>query len=140
MLKRSLDAVESKRLRNRYASYLLEQPSFCTWLLIAQEDAEVWPWFESFLKVTMKEKPSKQFDVACRKVMAKLIEFAKPALEKRWSTAVDLFEYRLFHFFVLGGGRANLPEGFAVGQDAEHLPGLVDPWTGARGFSNVLAH
>ena len=46
----------------------------------------------------MKTQPSKQFDVACRKIMGLLLDICKSALEKRRSTASDSFEYRLFHF------------------------------------------
>ena len=43
ILKRALSAVKLKKLRSGYASYLSKQASFCTWLLIVQEDARVWP-------------------------------------------------------------------------------------------------
>lgn len=98
MLKSVGRKVKAKKLRDGFASYLLEQPSFQKWILIAKEDSTLWPWFESFLDDILDGEFSRAFDHACRKIMDQLFEYAEKAMSNRRSTKTDSFEYSLFHY------------------------------------------
>lgn len=98
MLRRAINQIKKKSLRDGFASFLLEQQSFEQWMLVSKEDANVWKWFESILNDTLDPTTSKAFDQACRLIMDELVLFAKAAMENRSSTSSDSFEYKLFHF------------------------------------------
>ena len=89
MIKATVRSLKQKRLLRGYASYLCEQPRLRSWEILAKEDAVVWPWFESFFCVTMKQESARQFDHACRLIMRHLFLFAESALDNRKRNAED---------------------------------------------------
>lgn len=100
MIANVMKSLRSKTLRDGYASYLMEQVSFQMWILIAKEDSQLWPWFQSFLDDTLDPLNSRIFDEACRLIMDELLKFGESALLKRTSTSADSFEFKLFHFLL----------------------------------------
>ena len=77
MIQNVLDSLQSKKLRDGYASYIMEQAHFHHWILLAKEDIKLWSWFQSFLDNTLDLKISETFYEACRLVMNQLLEFGK---------------------------------------------------------------
>ena len=92
MAKTVLKNLRAKKLQNGFAAFLMEQESFYKWLLVAKENKEVWPWFESFLADTLDLEKSQLFDETCRCIMDQLFDFAKVALENRRNNSSHSFE------------------------------------------------
>ena len=100
MIENVIKRLRSKKLDGGYASILIDQDSFKKWLLIAKESAELWPWFESFLKDTLDAEVSRKFDEACRSIMDVILSFLINSLQNRKNNKADSFEYQLWHFFL----------------------------------------
>ncbi|KAL9184884.1 hypothetical protein ACHAXT_002661 [Thalassiosira profunda] len=99
MIESIVKSVQSKRLKDGYASYLMENDLFRQFIHVSY-DSEVWPWFQSFLEDTLRPEISLQFDDACRAIMDRLFEFSKDTLYNRKNRLADSWEYRWYQLLI----------------------------------------
>ncbi|EJK59784.1 hypothetical protein THAOC_19955 [Thalassiosira oceanica] len=86
---------EKRKLRNGFASYLLERKSFREMITVTMGQ-EIWPFFVSVLHDTRELDVSKKFDTACRLIMDKLLGMSLNSVLR--NSRGESYEYQLFHF------------------------------------------